>query len=207
MNKFELLQEGIYRLCVPFENIYTSVFLLKNERGSIVVDSATTDSDVENYIFPALKQSGTVPDILICSHLHADHSGGMERLVKEFPDSTVALIDKNKVFENKTVHSNDGEILLGQFEVLNLKGHTPDSLGILDLRTNTLLSFDSLQQNGVGRFKTYIQDKNDYLNTLKRLKNMGIKKIICSHEYEPFGFSVERDNVLKCLIECENAVK
>ena len=38
---------GIYRLRVPFEGIYTSVFLVTSEEGAILVDCATTAEDVD----------------------------------------------------------------------------------------------------------------------------------------------------------------
>ena len=74
---------GIYRLKVPFENIYTSVFLIKAEDGDILVDCATTDQDVDEHIAPALQQLGT--DIskvkkIVITHKHGDHAGGLGSL-------------------------------------------------------------------------------------------------------------------------------
>ena len=52
MSKFEFIEviNGIYRLKGPFEAIYTSVFLIKSPSGTILVDCATTDKDVDEYI-------------------------------------------------------------------------------------------------------------------------------------------------------------
>jgi len=59
MNKrFEKEIGGIYRLKVPFESVYTSVFLIKAEFGNVLVDCATYDSDVDEYIVPALLEMG-----------------------------------------------------------------------------------------------------------------------------------------------------
>ena len=45
----------IYRLKVPFDGeVYTSVFLIKGTKN-VLIDCATTDYDVENYIVPALQ--------------------------------------------------------------------------------------------------------------------------------------------------------
>ena len=46
-NGFLKEQEGIYRLKVPFEDLYTSVFLVETPQRLILVDCATTDDDVE----------------------------------------------------------------------------------------------------------------------------------------------------------------
>ena len=56
--KFENIIGGIYRLKIPFESIYTSVFLIKTEQGNALVDCATYASDVDKYILPALNQQG-----------------------------------------------------------------------------------------------------------------------------------------------------
>ncbi len=194
MIKFEVIEKGIHRLCIPFDNIYTTVFLLKSKNGTILFDTATTESDVNNYILPALKNENAVPDIVICSHSHSDHAGGLEYVLKAFP----------KV-QNKTY--KDGEVLFSRFKILELKGHSKDSVGILDLATKTLLSGDALQQLGVGKYKTHIEDKTDYLNTIEKLKNTDINKIIFSHNYEPFGWCITRADLLNCYKLCEETAK
>ena len=51
---FEQETDNIYRLKVPFDQIYTSVFLLRLEGTTVLVDCATTPSDVTDVILPAL---------------------------------------------------------------------------------------------------------------------------------------------------------
>ena len=58
MNEFYKETDGIYRLRVPFDRIYTSVFLIVSPSGTALVDCATTDEDVNGYIVPALKKNG-----------------------------------------------------------------------------------------------------------------------------------------------------
>lgn len=41
---------SIYRLKVPFENLYTSVFLVQTDGKYTLVDCATTAQDVDEYI-------------------------------------------------------------------------------------------------------------------------------------------------------------
>lgn len=207
MNKFEQLKEGIFRLKIPFDNIYTSVFLLHNKEGTILVDSASSDNDAKEFILPALKEINVIPNYIICSHLHSDHSGGINELLRSFENTTVGLIDKSIVFKNKILHLNDGDILLNQYMILNLKGHTDDSIGILDLNTKALLSFDSLQQNGVGKYKTLVADKSEYINSINRLVKMDINTVICSHDYDPYGCMIEgKENILRLYKICEETV-
>ncbi len=188
------MENGILRLCIPFDNIYTTVFLLKSEYGTILFDTATTESDVENYILPALKTENAIPDVIICSHSHSDHAGGLKSVLKAFPNA------QNKPYK-------DGEVLFSRFKILELKGHSSDCIGILDLKTKTLLSGDSLQQLGVDKYKTYLEDKKAYLDTVKKLRSTDIKKIIFSHNYEPFGWCVTGADIENCYKLCEETAK
>jgi len=60
MSEFYKETDGIYRLRVRFDKIYTSVFLIQTENGLILVDCATTDEDVDLCIIPALRKMGYV---------------------------------------------------------------------------------------------------------------------------------------------------
>ena len=94
MNAFERETDRIYRLKVPFEELYTSVFLIESERGAILMDCATTAEDVDSCILPALKQMGYAPsDIwaIVLSHRHSDHAGGLARLL-EYAKTNAFLI-------------------------------------------------------------------------------------------------------------------
>ena len=52
--RFQKEAEGIYRLKIPFETVYTSVFLVVAKDGMALVDSATTKEDIDEWIVPAL---------------------------------------------------------------------------------------------------------------------------------------------------------
>ena len=44
------LSDEIFKLEVPFENIYTAVFFVKTKNGFTIIDTADKASDAENYI-------------------------------------------------------------------------------------------------------------------------------------------------------------
>ncbi|MBO5281407.1 MAG: MBL fold metallo-hydrolase [Clostridia bacterium] len=205
--RFELLTDGIYRLKVPFENIFTSVFALVEDNKCILLDSGCNERDVNQIIIPALDAAGFVPQMMICSHLHSDHSGGMQALLKAFPKAKAGLFARNKYFDGETIHLSDGGLLSNRFRVLNLKGHTDDCLAVLDEKTSTLLSFDCLQLFGVGRYGTAFSDCAEYLKTLERVRDMRLEHIIASHEYVPCGSVANgQKEVNEYLDQCEKAV-
>ncbi len=185
---FQKEESGIYRLTVPFEAIYTTVFALKEGDEWILCDTATTDFAVENYILPALHQLGAIPEYIFVSHSHGDHSGGLPSLCKAFPYA--------KIITSPTV-------LLNRFEVIGLKGHSEDSLAIFDTKNKILLSFDCLQQRGIDKYRNGISNKAAYLESIEKVRNMGVKRIIFSHDYDPCGYRVQgKDEIENALNIC-----
>ena len=83
---FTPVTDGLYRLDIPFDHLYTSVFLLEG-KSPIVIDSATTRADVEERILPALRAMGVTElrGTLLLTHRHGDHSGGAPFLLEALP--------------------------------------------------------------------------------------------------------------------------
>lgn len=197
MNSFCEVIKDIYRLKVPFETVYTSVFLIKTPQGGLLVDSATTDFDVDSYIVPALDELGIGEDELcgiVITHNHSDHAGGLKRLTEVFP-KLVAITKDTELFD--------------EVEIYPLGGHTTDFLGVLDRRSGTLISGDGIQGAGIGRYRCMLQDKKMYRQTLDRIEeDTEIQNLLFSHAYEPwykdciFG----RGAVIECLYECKKYI-
>ena len=189
--------DKIFRLRVPFENLYTSVFLIDADNAKILVDTATYSDDVDCYILPALKKMGyTLSDIsaLVLTHKHADHSGGLSRILSLAPGLEVV---------------RDIRELSDELCSYPIAGHTKDSIGVLDTRTGTLISGDGLQGAGIGKYRCSVADKVEYLKTIERIKkDERIENILFSHAYEPwykdsiFG----REKVLDILSKCTEYV-
>ena len=185
--------EYIYRLKIPFETVYTSVFLIKSKSGVFLVDCATTEGDVDDVILPALSALGYTPSdvkAVIVTHKHSDHAGGLPRLLSHMPEIEV-VTDVRPLCDGVSTYA--------------LPGHTSDFVGVLDTRTNTLLSGDGLQGAGVDKFRCSLENKHAYENTLFRLQNdERIENILFSHAYEPWNTDGihGRENVLDCLRNC-----
>ncbi len=195
---FEKQIPGIYRLRIPFESLFTSVFLIESGEQTALVDCATTGEDVDAYIIPALSSMGySIFDIscLVLTHDHLDHAGGLSRILELHPDLKVVREERE---------------LLCDVCTYALPGHTPDCIGVIDARSGTLISGDALQGAGVGEYRTNVCDKDAYFLSIDRIRaDDRIVNILFSHEYEPwykdsvFG----RERVLSCLSECVDFVK
>ncbi len=195
-NKFLKETDGIYRLKVPFEDLYTSVFLICSEGGNMLVDCATTSRDADEYIEPALGSLGmTFSDIdcVIVTHLHGDHAGGLGRILQKEP----------KIHVVRTVEELNGA------EIYPMCGHTKDFIGVLSLPTGTLISGDGLQGAGVGKYRCSLESKEGYLRTIERIeRDKRIENILFSHAYEPWNRdgAFGRENVEKILRDCKSIV-
>jgi len=193
MRLFEQEAAGIYRLRVPFENLTTSVFLLVTQEGPVLYDCATTPQDVEMIILPALAQMHIAPGQLhavILSHAHGDHRGGLMTLLKHAPQVRV-LSQSSWKYESAVDIPTDGEMLFGSIQALYLPGHAVDCLGLYDVRTQTLLTADALQLQGIGRYGCMLTNPDAYVHTVEKIRRLAPQRILTSHDYVPYGEKAE----------------
>lgn len=205
--KITQLLPDIWRLEVPFEDIYTAVFVLRTRQGCLLIDSATTDEDVEIHILPALASLGlsTSPRALLLTHGHGDHAGGARRLAQAFPE--MQILAHEEVGELPLRRIEDNELLCGRLRVLHLPGHTRHCVGFLDEKTNSLFSGDCLQLHGVGRYRNGIGHPTLYKESLQRLSQLAPYRIFASHEYDPLGSVAQGHAAVEhYLAECASAL-
>ena len=134
-------------------------------------------------------------DTLVLTHKHGDHAGGRARIL--------ALAPHIEVVTGVTDICKD-------ISTYPMAGHTTDCIGVLDMRTRTLLSGDGLQGAGVDKYRCSLTDRAAYLETVERVKNdIRVENILFSHAYEPWytDRAVGRETVLKSLADCVECVK
>lgn len=190
--------DDIFRLKVPFEDLYTSVFLIRLGGGKYALaDAATTEDDVNRYILHALSAAGVECDdvsYLVITHSHSDHAGGKDALLKACKNALLVQGEQR---------------LTDAVRTTRLPGHTEDFIGVFDERSGTLISGDGLQGAGVGKYRCGLSNKEAYLKTLQKIeKDESVVNALFSHAYEPwykdgvFG----REEVLKALQDCKKYI-
>ena len=192
--RFETVVDGIYRLNIPFDTVYTSVFLVKSESGAILVDCATTDEDVDGYIVSALCDMDIeLTDInsVVVTHNHSDHAGGLRRILCHAPNIEVVR-EPRQIFDGICAYP--------------MCGHANEMIGLFDPRTGTLISGDGLQGAGIGMFRCSLAaGYAAYSESIARIKaDARIQNILFSHAYEPWysNAAFGREEVEKRLDDC-----
>ncbi len=208
MLNFEHITDDIFRLCVPFENIYTAVFLIKTADGAILVDAAACEHDAREVILPALEKCIDLSEIkyLVCTHLHGDHGGGIRHLLPHLRCACVVAASARaaELYGEQNVQILQSGTLFG-IEVLSLKGHSLDCIGLYDRRSNTVILGDAVQLYGITKYGCGVGFPKEYRQTLALLRTIHAERLVASHEYYPLGAISEGKEVNAYLDMAEKA--
>lgn len=207
------VNENIYRLITPYKDIWTTVYLIRTEEGYMLFDTASSDSDTEEYILPMLAEAGVDPMEIKCvfiSHKHRDHAGGLARLMKAIPDAVIVSRHEKmpeEYAEYKVVCPEDGDMLLGVLQVVTIPGHTLDSSAVLDTRTGTMITGDCLQLFGIfgmGDWACNISFIPEHFCALDKVREMDVAEIYTAHDYYPIGYRfVGKEQIYSALDNCK----
>lgn len=197
------------RIDVPYKDIYVALYILRTPSGVVLFDTGAKDTDVDDYIIPALDKLGLTPDYVFISHDHGDHSGGLKRFMEVYPDCCIVsaaqgLQERFSGF--KILKPADGDIFAEVLQVVAIHGHTLDAIGLLDRRTKTLISGDGLQVFGIygsGKWGSAIRNVIPHLEAIEKLRTLDIENIAAAHDYHPFGhYAAGKDGVAAYLNGC-----
>ena len=209
MKHFEKITENIYRFTTAYKDIFTTVYLLISEKGTVLFDAASFDEDIDGGIAPALAELGVTPQYVFISHNHRDHAGGLARFVMHYPQATIVSRSpalQEKYAEHPFLFPEEGTMLLDTYRVIPIVGHTQDSAALLDTRTDTLITGDCLQLGGILGSEDWASNINfptEHVQTLAHLAEMEIDAIYTAHDYYPLGyFAVGREAVAQYLDAC-----
>ncbi|MDR3283237.1 MAG: MBL fold metallo-hydrolase [Candidatus Methanoplasma sp.] len=178
----------------------SNVFVIVGDRTAVVdAGSEGNSSYTVNKVREAL--GGRSLDMLILTHAHYDHIGGVPAIVDEFgctvyagkdaraiadADSSVTLCDD---FDGTPVQVEveelaDGDVIdLGghRLRVMDTPGHTVGEICLYDEKSSDLFSGDVVFKTGVGRTDLPTGSSADMAWSLRRLANIQINILYPGH--------------------------
>ncbi len=240
--KFEQILPGIYMMKVPFSTIWSAVFLVEGEEKILVDSGASASSVDDYIVPGLRELGLELSDIgwLINTHSHGDHMGGNHRILTVCPGVKLAAFDgaaekiadplphsiktrvKYPAFSPKPPKEfpghtpelvlKEGEVLSGRLQVLHTPGHDTECISLLDLKTNSVLTGDSLQAFGMtgpdGAGMAFYKDLPAYRRSIEKVELLKVENIITSHDFRPFGYAaMGRDAVRTYLKVCRVATE
>lgn len=197
MNYITQINENVFRATLPYKTIFTTVWIIKTEIGSLLFDCGSYDNDARDYIIPFIESLGiTKADLkyVFISHDHSDHSGGLKGFLKEYPDVCVLSLSsdlKARYGEYNVFSPSSDDFILGCLKAIPIMGHTIDSCALLDTRTNSLYTGDCLQFYGIcgnEAWASNIYYPAEHFAALERIEQLSVNEIYAAHDYYPYGY-------------------
>lgn len=216
MDNLTKINDNLYRMTTPYQDIYTTVYFIKTEEGVMIFDTASGAEDTENAILPALEELNVpLTDVkyVFISHNHRDHARGLPRLMEAIPDAVIVtrsdkLIEEQK--DRKLLKPEDNDVIMSVLRVVTIPGHTVDSSAVFDTRTKTLITGDCLQVYGIfgsGNWACNVNFVPQHLEALEKVRAMDIDEVYTAHDYHPIGYKfIGKAEINKALDGCKNAL-
>ena len=210
MKTAEQVGGNIYRLTTPYKDIYTTVYLLRTEQGDLLFDAASYDEDIDESVLPFLNGLEVTAQSLkyvFISHPHADHAGGLKRLMQHFSDTCVVSFHcemQEKIPCCRCLVAQEGQVFLDVLQAVSIPGHTRESGAVLDRRTGTLISGDCLQLYGIfgsGTWGAAIRFVQEHRQAVKKLRGMDVVRILTAHDYHPFGHDYDGEQIISQALD------
>lgn len=195
---YEIIKINIdtYRI----ENNGVRFFLLIGTKQALLIDSGMTVRNAKE-----IAESITdLPVSLLNTHADIDHIGS--NIQFDAPCMSPAELTNyhTKNFKGNITPVWDGDVInLGEreLEIIEMPGHTPGSIAVLDKKYAVLFSGDPVQNGNIFMFGTH-RNMNAYIHSLKRLQKISDKfnLIYPSHADCP----LEKDIIGKLIETAEN---
>ena len=193
------INEHISRLKLEFKDIFTTIYTVKTPEGVLVFDTATYPEDITVHLAAHLETEGIPKEDVrgvFISHKHRDHAGGLPAFAKEYPHAKIYARSEviREEYPGRVISLEDGQELFGGLRIVTVPGHTADSACVLDPRDMILITGDCLQLYGIfgsGNWCANISFPVLYLEALKKLETLGIRRILTAHDYHPCGWDYQ----------------
>lgn len=190
---------------------WVSLFFLTDPNGHArpaIIDTGVPRS-TDTVILPALAALGIAPsdlEVAVCTHSHHDHAGSNVQLRDatgcaiwigrrdgpaltrgdRFGDDVIPPHEADRLLDHGEVITLAGR----SYEVIDLPGHSPGSVGFYDRDRRILFTGDALQARGTTtQGVPGAADRPSYRASIARARALEVDHLLPAHPYLPFPSS------------------
>lgn len=179
----------------------SNIFLVVGDR-SILIDTGTGENIKQTIAGVKNVLKGRELDMIVLTHFHYDHIGGLNALIEEFgsealagagdapyiangdPNYTLSGIFQGELQPVEITELMEGDTIdVGEhrLRVINTPGHTCGGICLYDEVTHSLFSGDTVFSNGVGRTDFISGSTKELIASLKKLSEIDVKMLYPGH--------------------------
>lgn len=178
------MQVSIYDDIFILDDGEVREFLFLSRTSALLIDTGFPGT----HIIDVVRRITPLPITVVLTHGDGDHRGGLSDFKECYVHEKDQCLIPNDV---QTYNIKQGEnIVAGKycFEVIEIPGHTPGSIALLDRHHKLMISGDTIQKGPIYMFGER-RDLNMYIRSLKKLlrEKHDIDIILPSHHEYPLG--------------------
>jgi len=179
----------------------SNIYLVIGSRTALI-DTGTGKENGRNISKIKELLNGRDLDIIVLTHFHYDHIGGLRGIQNEFGSEAFAgagdapfiangdsAYTLSGWFGDELGHADITELMEGdvidlgehRLRVVNTPGHTCGSICLYDEVTNSLFSGDTVFARGIGRTDFPTGSTDELIRSLKKLSSMDIGALYPGH--------------------------
>ncbi|NLN83217.1 MAG: MBL fold metallo-hydrolase [Firmicutes bacterium] len=181
----ELLAPGVYAISQG----HVRMFLIEGSKRALLLDTGNPGAELNLYV----SQLTDKPVTVVLTHAHGDHLGGVEKFPFAYlhpADFSLLAADTKGKYLPLTL--DQGFDLGDRFlEVIEIPGHTPGHIALLDKENKMLFSGDTVQTGPIYMFMPHCSF-DSFIQSIEKLeaRQADFEKIYACHNEMPLGVDI-----------------
>jgi len=172
---------GIHMVKISFVNVY----IVERNDELLLIDTGIPGST--DNVLSYIESIGYKPDdvsIIIITHAHWDHIGGLRALIKRTNAMVAAhRLEREYISDRVNILLEEGMNVKG-LRVIHTPGHTPGHICLLDTNTNSLFIGDLMYEENGQLYEIphkYSRDPERNRDAIRRILEVDFKHVMPSH--------------------------
>lgn len=181
----ELIAPGVYAISQG----HVRMFLIEGRDKALLLDTGNPGGELALYVSRLTDKPLTV----VLTHAHGDHVGGVEKFPFAYlHPADFALLSPQTIGKYIPLTTDQGFDLGDRFlEVIEIPGHTPGSIALLDKKNKQLFPGDTVQTGPIFMFMPHCSFQS-FVESIERLeaRQGEFQDIMPCHNQIPVGIDI-----------------